>query len=151
MHPVIHLNFGFCAANTYAGFMEGFPNTVKQALLKAGFDYVTGESPAVNLGNAIEWFFAKGTPCVILIDEYDDPVAKALAAPEEADLVRSELAKVYGQFKDRTTMIRFLMITGVSKFTKMSVFSALSNLTDISPFPATSFMAHGRRRGVRQC
>ena len=133
VHPVIHLNFGFCAASTYAGFMEGFPNTVKQALLKAGFDYVSGESPAVNLGNAIEWFFAKGTPCVVLIDEYDDPVAKALADPEEAELVRSELAKVYGQFKDRTTMIRFLMITGVSKFTKMSVFSALSNLTDISP------------------
>ena len=140
VHPVIHLDFSFCAANTYAGFMEGFPNTVKQALLKAGFDYVAGESPAVNLGNAIEWFFAKGTPCVILIDEYDDPVAKALAAPEEADLVRSELAKVYGQFKDRTTMIRFLMITGVSKFTKMSIFSTLSNLTDISPRPEYAAM-----------
>ena len=33
VHPVIHLDFSFCAANTYAGFMEGFPNTVKQALL----------------------------------------------------------------------------------------------------------------------
>ena len=140
VHPVIHLNFGFCAANTYAGFMEGFPNTVKQALLKVGFDYVAGESPAVNLGNAIEWFFAKGTPCVILIDEYDDPVAKALADPVEAALVRSELAKIYGQFKDRTAMIRFLMITGVSKFTKMSVFSALSNLTDLSPKPEYAAM-----------
>ena len=42
------------------------------------------------------------------------------------------LADFYSQMKDRTGRIRFLMITGVSKFTKMSVFSALSNLTDIS-------------------
>jgi hypothetical protein len=46
--------------------------------------------------------------------------------------VRGMLAGFYRQMKDRTGKIRFLMITGVSKFTKMSVFSALSNLTDLS-------------------
>ena len=60
--------------------------------------------------NAIEWHFAQGTPCVVLIDEYDDPVARALANPAEADLIRDELAGFYGKIKDRTHMIRFLMI-----------------------------------------
>ena len=133
VHPVIHLDFSFCAATTLAGFMEGYPNTVEQALLTAGAAYDAAKSPAVNLGNAIDGFYARGTPCVILIDEYDDPVAKALADPAEANRVRTELAKIYGQFKGRTNKIRFMMITGVSKFTKMSVFSALSNLTDLSP------------------
>ena len=140
VHPVIHLNFGFCAANTYAGLMEGLPNMVEKSLAAVGYAYRSAATPAVNLGNAIDWFFKNGTPCVILIDEYDDPVARALANPDEAELIRSELAKIYGQFKDRTHAIRFLMITGVSKFTKMSVFSALSNLTDISVLPEYAAM-----------
>ena len=135
VHPVIHLDFSFCAATTCADFLEGLPAVVEDALIDAGATYDPAQPPAINIGRAVDRFSAQGTPCVILIDEYDDPVAKALANPAEAERVRSELAKIYGQFKGRTNKIRFLMITGVSKFTKMSVFSALSNLTDISPLP----------------
>ena len=135
VHPVIHLNFGLCARGTYAAFMSEMPDIVKTAITKSGYAYDEKKAPAVNFLNAIEWHFAQGTPCVVLIDEYDDPVARSLANPAEAELVRDELAGFYGKIKDRTHMLRFLMITGVSKFTKMSVFSALSNLTDISPLP----------------
>ena len=135
VHPVIHIDFSLCACVTHAAFMREMPAVVKTAIAKSGYAYDASESPAVNFLNAIEWHFAQGTPCVVLIDEYDDPVAKALAKPAEAELIRSELAQIYGKIKGKTNMIRFLMITGVSKFTKMSVFSALSNLTDISPLP----------------
>ena len=135
VHPVIHLDFSLCARSTHAAFMSEMPAIVKTAITKSGYAYDASESPSVNFLNAIEWHFAQGTPCVVLIDEYDDPVARALANPAEAELIRDELAGFYGKIKDRTHMIRFLMITGVSKFTKMSVFSALSNLTDISPLP----------------
>ena len=135
VHPVIHLDFSFCAATTCADFLEGLPAVLEDALVAAGATYDHALPPAINVGRAVDRLSAQGTPCVILIDEYDDPVAKALADPTEAERVRSELAKIYGQFKGRTNKIRFLMITGVSKFTKMSVFSALSNLTDISPLP----------------
>ena len=140
VHPVIHLNFGLCARGTYAAFMREMPDVVKTAIDKSGYVYDEKKPPSVNFLNAIEWHFAKGTPCVVLIDEYDDPVARALANPDEAELIRDELAGFYGKIKDRTHMIRFLMITGVSKFTKMSVFSALSNLTDISPKPEYAAM-----------
>ena len=53
-------------------------------------------------------------------------------AVEVAERVRDTLSHIYGQMKDRSGKIRFLMITGVSKFTKLSVFSALSSLVDIS-------------------
>ena len=135
VHPIIHIDFGLCARGTYSAFMSEMPSIVKTAITKSGFAYDEKLTPAVNFLNAIEWHFAQGTPCVVLVDEYDDPVARALANPSEAELIRDELAGFYGKIKDRTHMIRFLMITGVSKFTKMSVFSALSNLTDISPLP----------------
>ena len=140
VHPVIHLDFSFCAATTCADFLEGLPAVIEDALVAAGATYDPAQPPAINIGRAIDRFHAAGTPCVILIDEYDDPVAKALADPAEAGRVRAQLAKIYGQFKGRTNKIRFLMITGVSKFTKMSVFSALSNLTDLSPLPEYAAM-----------
>ena len=132
VHPVIHLNFGLCARSTYAAFMAQLPDIVKSAIDKSGYAYDEKKVPAVNFLNAVEWHFEQGRPCVVLIDEYDDPVARALANPAEAELIREELVGFYGKIKDRTHMIRFLMITGVSKFTKMSVFSALSNLTDLT-------------------
>jgi len=130
--PVIHLNMGFCAAATFAEFEQGLPRTVQLALEGAGVKYDRSESPSVNFGSAIDRLAAKGTPPVILIDEYDDPVACALKNPDDAERVRDALAPVYKQMKDRSGKIRFVMITGVSKFTKMSVFSALSSLVDIS-------------------
>ena len=140
MHPVIHLDFSQCAHATYAGFMRKFPTIVSNALRRAGFEPNENADPAINFLNALEACLAKDTPCVVLVDEYDDPVARALGDPDEAERVRSELASFYGMIKDRTHAIRFLMITGVSKFTKMSVFSALSNLTDISPLPEYAAM-----------
>ena len=135
VHPVIHIDFGACAAATYAVFRDALPVVMRISLEESGYAYDNGLSPAMNFLNAIIWHFKRGTPCVVLIDEYDDPVARALAKPAEAELVRNELAAIYGQIKGKTNMIRFLMITGVSKFTKMSVFSALSNLTDLTFSP----------------
>ena len=131
-YPVIHLNMGMCAAATFAEFEKNLPYCMSRALKGAGAEYDDRESAAVNFGKAIDDLSANGTPPVILIDEYDDPVAKALSNVEEAEKIRASLAPIYGQMKDRSGKIRFLMITGVSKFTKLSVFSALSSLVDIS-------------------
>ena len=138
--PVIHIDFGFAAAATYSDFMAQLPSTIEAALVESGFAYDKSEPPAVNFKRAIDFHYAAGTPCVVLIDEYDDPVAKALANLEDAEKVRNELANIYGKIKGSTNKLRFVMITGVSKFTKMSVFSALSNLTDISPKPEYAAM-----------
>ena len=131
---VLYFNFGFAAMSSLDEFRSTFPGTVKSAILKAGGQYDASEPAAANFGNAIDSLSAanNGKGVVILIDEYDDPVAQLLDKPDEAETVRGILADFYRQMKDRTGDIRFLMITGVSKFTKMSVFSALSNLTNLS-------------------
>ena len=130
--PVIHLNMGFCAAEEFEVFERSLPVMVGNALSDAGFKYNGKLQPSDNFGNAIDFFAKKGTPPVVLIDEYDDPVAKALRNVEVAERVRARLATFYGQMKDRSGKIKFLMITGVSKFTKLSIFSTLSSLVDIS-------------------
>ena len=132
--PVLYFNFGFAASPTAAEFMVNFLSTVKTTLMKAGAEYDNDASPSANFGHAIERLSTtnKGKGVVILIDEYDDPVAQLLDKPDEAETVRGTLSSFYRQMKDRSGNIRFLMITGVSKFTKLSVFSALSNIHDLS-------------------
>ena len=133
-YPVLYFNFGFAASPSAAEFMMNFPSAVRTSLENAGAEYDKDDSPSANFGRAIDKLAATsdGKGVVILIDEYDDPVAQLLDKPDEAEAVRGMLASFYRQMKDRTGSIRFLMITGVSKFTKMSVFSALSNLSDLS-------------------
>ena len=131
-YPVIHLNMGTCAASDYDTFAQNLPDCIAAGLAGAGVKYNGKKTPSSNFGNAIDSLAAKGKPPVILIDEYDDPVAKALKDVTVAERVRDALAPIYGQMKDRSGKIRFLMITGVSKFTKLSIFSTLSSLVDIS-------------------
>ena len=131
-HPVIHLNMGLCAAADYETFAQSLPDCIEAGLSGAGIKYNRKKTPSSNFGIAIDELAAKGRPPVILIDEYDDPVAKALKDVEVAERIRDALAPIYGQMKDRSGKIRFLMITGVSKFTKLSIFSTLSSLVDIS-------------------
>ena len=130
--PVIHLNMGKCAVPTFAEFKKELPKVIKTAIEAAGAEYDPEISPSGNFGNAIDSLADKRSPPVILIDEYDDPVATAIKNPEDAEQVRDALAPVYKQMKDRSGQIRFVMVTGVSKFTKLSVFSAMSSLVDIS-------------------
>ena len=69
---------------------------------------------------------------VVLIDEYDEPVAKFLDDLETLKKVRSDLHDFYEKLKVNSGAIRFLMMTGV---TKLSVFSELNHLTDLTMDP----------------
>ena len=132
-HTVVHFNWGGVDASSREGFDETFPGTVADALTAAGYAYDCSVPPSLNLSRALTFFKDRdGKGCVILIDEYDDPVAKSLADVPRAEYIRDRLATIYAQFKDNTDKIRFLFITGVSKFTKLSIFSTLSSLNDIS-------------------
>ena len=71
VHPVIHIDFGSCAAATYADFASLQPNVMRLALEDSGFAYDGNLPPAANFLIAIVWHFKRGTPCVVLIDEYD--------------------------------------------------------------------------------
>ena len=75
---------------------------------------------------------------VILVDEYDKPILDALEAPETARANRDFLRGLYAVIKDCDANVRFTFLTGVSKFSKVSLFSGLNNLTDITLEPEYS-------------
>ena len=132
-HAVVHFNWGGVEVSDLATFERTLAIAVGDALRAAGYPYDPAIPPSSNLARAIDFFYKKdGVGAAILIDEYDDPVAKALADVDLAERIRTRLSAIYAQFKDNSGKIRFLYITGVSKFTKLSVFSTLSSLNDIS-------------------
>ena len=73
-----------------------------------------------------------GQKVVILVDEYDKPILQAIGNPELQDDYRATLKAVLGVMKSMDAYIQFGMVTGVTKFSKVSVFSDLNNLTDIT-------------------
>ncbi len=73
-----------------------------------------------------------GRRVVILIDEYDKPILDNLTRPERAREMRDGLRDLYSVIKGQDAHIRFAMLTGVSKFSKVSLFSGLNNLKDIT-------------------
>jgi len=72
------------------------------------------------------------TPVVILVDEYDKPILDNITNEALALEMRDSLRDLYSVIKDSDKYIRFAFLTGVSKFSKMNLFSGLNNLTDIT-------------------
>ena len=79
-----------------------------------------------------------GQRVAVLIDEYDKPILDALEVPEVARANRDFLRGLYSTVKFADAHIRFTFITGVSKFSKVSLFSGLNNLKDITLDPRYS-------------
>ena len=133
-YPIIHFEFNDLDTTSLERFDKSLLSHIRRKLTEAGFGYDETEEPSENFGNAITSLSAAngGTGVVILIDEYDAPVGHCLDDIAKAEAVRDRLSAVYSQMKNRTGDIRFLLMTGVSKFTKLSVFSALNNIVDIS-------------------
>lgn len=79
-----------------------------------------------------ESFRSTGKQAVILVDEYDNPLINSLNDQTVHESNRNMLKSIYSNLKDQDEYIRFGMLTGVSRFSKMSVFSGINNLNDIS-------------------
>ena len=73
-----------------------------------------------------------GQRIALLIDEYDKPILDHLHEPVQADAIRNVLRNFYSTVKDADPFLRFVFITGITKFTKAGVFSTLNNLADLT-------------------
>ena len=78
---------------------------------------------------------SSGQQVVVLVDEYDKPILDVLHDPELATANRDYLRGFYGIIKGSAEHVRFVFVTGVSMFSKVSLFSGLNNLEDISMNP----------------
>ena len=135
-YPILHFNFGTMDVTTFEAFLAGFVARVQEVIENAKVTYNPTLAPNDNFSRAIKALAReRGKPVVILIDEYDAPVGAALNDIEKATAIRAKLSAFYGEIKNNVGNIRFMMMTGVTKFTQLSVFSALNNLTDLTLQP----------------
>ena len=135
--PVYSFAMTKAVGGTYELFREQLAKLVKSLCNEAGVEY-TGEGDISGQFDDFLVAAAKKSPTgkiVVLIDEYDEPIAKFLDDLPTLNRVRSDLHDFYEKLKVNSGSIRFLMMTGVTKLTKLSVFSGLNHLTDISTFP----------------
>ena len=133
-HPVIHLSLG--SGNfTDGGFgkltkmlNEQLDNTAKNYDVQIkDDDYIT-----LKFIRVIEALFEKLGQVVIIVDEYDNPLLSTINQPELNAKLREELKGFYSVIKQYEKYIRFAFITGVTKFTQVSLFSGMNQPKDIS-------------------
>ncbi len=79
-----------------------------------------------------------GQRAVVLVDEYDKPILDRIESPTIATDIREVLKDFYSVLKDSDEHLKFVFLTGVSKFSKVSLFSGLNNLKDITLDPRYS-------------
>ena len=86
--------------------------------------------------NLIEKVFnLTGRQVVILIDEYDAPLLDVVHEEETLPILRNVMRNFYSPLKDCDPYLRFVFLTGITKFSQLSIFSELNNLTNISMYP----------------
>ena len=91
------------------------------------------ESLSQRFRNIIKYaHLSTGKQVVILVDEYDKPLVGNLDKDDNFEHYRAALASIYSNFKSSAEHIRLVFLTGVSRFSKLSVFSDLNNISDIS-------------------
>lgn len=89
-------------------------------------------------------------PVVILIDEYDKPILDHIERTDVALALREGLKNLYSVIKDCDAHLKFVLLTGVSKFSKVSLFSGLNNLEDISLSPTFATLCGYTEREIRE-
>jgi len=129
--PVIHLDMGSAQAATVPELKVIWRDMLSNECARNGISFRDSEVPSIAFSNVINDLAAESGDgqVVILIDEYDKPLLGHLMTPQVTEF-KNALKTFYSVLKTLEGKQRFLFITGVSKFSKVSIFSDLNNLKD---------------------
>lgn len=130
IHPVIHLNLGSADASD-AALLEELILRLVEREARVHDIQLTGSTASQSLQELIEKLNERGTKVVVLIDEYDNPLLNHIGSGREPEIQRV-LKSFYSVIKTTEEHQRFAFITGVSQFSKVSIFSDLNNITDLT-------------------
>ena len=133
VYPVLHLDLNVGKFDTPEALYERLDHYLSSWEKAYSLIPETSQSPATRFENVISQAYDKtGQKVVILVDEYDKPLLQAIGNKALQDEYRAMLKSVYGVAKTMDGYIQLAFFTGVTKFSKVSVFSDLNNLKDIS-------------------
>nr|VFK63781.1 MAG: PD-(D/E)XK nuclease superfamily protein [Candidatus Kentron sp. UNK]VFK70897.1 MAG: PD-(D/E)XK nuclease superfamily protein [Candidatus Kentron sp. UNK] len=136
-HPVIQLDMSRIASQNLDQLPFGLVRQFDEAATEHGLEPITPASGGVPdapgiLDELISRLAREKGKVVVLIDEYDKPILDRLADPEQALAMRDRLRDFYTILKAQDRNLRAVFLTGVSRFSKVSVFSGINHLEDIS-------------------
>lgn len=134
-YPVMHLDLNsqkYDAKERLDAVLDDF---LSEQETKYGIS-VKGDNYGLRFSKVIQMACeTTGKPVVILVDEYDKPMLQAIGNKDLQNEFRNTLKAFYGALKSKDGCIKFALLTGVTKFGKVSVFSDLNNLEDMSMDP----------------
>ena len=131
-YPVLHLDLSGVTYTDENVLNEKMENTLSQWEQTYGIAN-TFTVDGIRFENIIKTAYSQtGKPVVILIDEYDKPLLDTAGNEPLREAIRSRLQGFYSVMKSQDGKIRFGFLTGITKLGKLSIFSGLNNLNDIS-------------------
>ena len=137
-HPVVRLSFGGGSFTEPANVNTSVLAQLEAAAEREGVSARYDTAPE-RFAHLLRTLHAHaGQRVAVLVDEYDKPILDVLEQPEAARANRDYLRGLYGVIKDSDAHVRFTFLTGISKFSKVNLFSQLNNLTDITLDPPYS-------------
>jgi len=132
-YPVIRLSFGGGVLRNRDELDAKTRSLLRINLQALGVQCREPDQPAGCFAELIALAHAKtGQRVVVLVDEYDKPMLDNILEPNVARELRDGLRNLYSVIKDSDAHIKFALLTGVSKFSRVSLFSGLNNLYDIT-------------------
>ena len=138
-YPIIHIDFGDCGKST----PEGLDGWLKDRLEEIADAYGVGPldmtKTSDDLFAKLILLLSKKDKVVVLVDEYDKVLSDNVFSPE-VEKLRQVLGNFYQVVKTKGALLRFVFITGVTKYARLSVFSKMNNLNDLSLVPAYATM-----------
>ncbi len=130
--PVIRIDFSQTSNNDASIFLSSISKRLMTIAKGNGINLDSSIETEI-LPDLVESLHKKyNKRVVILIDEYDKPITDHFTEPEKADANRDVLRNLYSPLKGLDSKIRFMFFTGVSKFAKLSLFSGLNQISDIT-------------------
>ncbi len=135
-YPVIHLDLGTAAAQTAVDLEAHLLREVRYSAKQNDISLETS-SASSSFIDLVRKLAKRDGKVVILVDEYDKPLLGHLEKPSALEIQRI-LKEFYAVIKTTEAQQRFVLLTGVSKFSKVSIFSDLNNLTDLTMRKSTA-------------
>jgi len=137
VHPVIHIDMNDVDKSDAIRLEGSLCRLMDRLAFEHGVEIRFAESSSEKFLGLVHALAPRGK-VVVLIDEYDQPITTRFPDMVAAAASREVLREFYGKIKSMDEYLRFLFITGVSKFTKTSLFSGLNNLKDLSFEPSVA-------------
>lgn len=131
-YPVLRLDMSVGAAS-YDALNDQLSSQLQQWEQQYLPEGRMGSAPGTRFRDVIRAAYRKtGQRVVVLVDEYDSPLQASVLDADEHERVRSLYRDFFAVLKSESGLIRFCFLTGIAKFTQLSLFSTLNNLTNIS-------------------